>query len=184
MKSFLIATLLLFSVGALSKTVKVMPMQTYIGKEYVNQKRTGNSCVVVVNNIYAHAQKGNACTKMDVSYYFHAEEMKGEQNYGMVQSRVTNYHTKEYPELKSCAEPVILENGLRADADIYGDDTTYLVSPVFNGQRDVDGKEYHYFVSVSKETKEITRAAVNRVSWFSETLYECMDFQDGTPKHY
>lgn len=179
-KALVLATAL-FSMNAFASSVNIYSGQTFVGQEQVDFKPTGKTCVVTVQNLFDYSIKGNTCKQVKVSYHFHNEELSREQQTGKMQTRVTNYHTKEYPQKRSCAEPMYLENGVKAKADIYGEDTTYLYNPMFNGEADVDGTEFHYFLSISGYTKTPTRAAINVVGWFSETLWECVNLQDATP---
>ncbi|MAF90132.1 MAG: hypothetical protein VX583_13105 [Bdellovibrionota bacterium] len=182
MKMIMFLSALLLGAQLNAATINASFGSTYIGKEYVKQKRTGNSCVISIAHISEYSAKGNNCSKVSLMYYFHNQELNGYQQNGTVQSRITNYHTKEYKNgIKTCAEPILNEEGIKVEADIYGADTTYLYNPFFNGEAEKDGLELHYFLSLNAQDKTPTRAAINVVSSFSEELWECVDLVDATP---
>ncbi|MEC9281522.1 MAG: hypothetical protein VX642_02330 [Bdellovibrionota bacterium] len=182
MKTILLISALLLGAQLNATTIKANFGSTYLGKEYVKHMPTGNSCVVSIAHIAQYTTKGNNCNKVSLMYYFHNQELTGHQQNGTLQSRITNYHTKEYKNgIKSCAEPILNEDGVKVEADIYGADTTYLYNPFFNGEAEKDGLELHYFLSLNAFDKTPTRAGINVVSTFSEELWECVDLVDATP---
>lgn len=183
MNKFILTICSFFSVASMATTINASSGSTYLGKEFVNQQATGNTCVVLINHVLNFSEKGNACKKVALSYFFHGEEIGKEGNVGILQSLITNHQTNEFKNnnLKTCAEPIVLENGKKAEANIYDDNEESLYNPIFHGGYSIGQTEYSHFLDLNASDKTPTRAAINVVATDYTRLYECVDLVDATP---
>lgn len=142
----------------------------YQGDEYVNEHPTGRACYLYVDRVGAN-DKGKYCHAMTVRAVFSTDRDQHPQEEITVESRVTNYHRPEYPQIKTCA--MTTENKT-SGMDIYQDDDTQLYIQFLSWNGKYNGAEFDLFVTNSPETKAPSRVRLHKLTWFTEKNYDCL----------
>lgn len=175
MQKFLFAGVLLIASFGSAQTLKTYAGQTFTGKTYVNEKATGQTCHVIVNQVAAKSTFGNHCYDLEATFGFDNSQSPAV----VLASRVTNAHRAEYPQFKSCAASL---NGLTSEQDIYNISAEDLYTPFFAAEEKVGSKQYDYFLTIDPVTKLPTRARVHVMTWFTENNYDCLNLTAKTVK--
>lgn len=150
-----------------TRTNAVLSGDTYKGLEFYNGKSTGESCYVVIERLSTNP-KGLHC--YDIKWRYMSNRLDVAQGVLNVSSRITNYHRREYPELKTCA---MSTDGTTDGDDIYGNNVEFLVNDIFNGELKQNGIEFHTFLSLDKSSKELTRSRIHGLTWKKEWDVDC-----------
>ena len=148
-------------------THAIMRGDTYKGAEFYNGKPTGASCYVVIESVSKN-KKGLHC--YDITWRYMTNRTDVPSNFLKVSSRITNYHRPEYPRRKTCAKNV---DGTSDGADIYSEDTSFLVNDIFNGLIKENRTEFHTFLSISKNKKELYQSRIHGLTWRKEWDVDC-----------
>ncbi len=146
--------------------------QTYKGVEFYNGENTGAICYVVIDNVVSN-KKGKHC--YDIDWRYASTRLDVPKAGLLVSSRITNYHRREYPRIKTCA---MNTNGYTSGDDIYEDDTSILVNDIFNGLIKNGKTEYHHFLSIAKSDKKLYQARVHGLRWDKEWDVDCRDLKE------
>ncbi len=171
MKILLILSLLFSFSLSQAATHALKSGQNYLGDEYLNNKPTGKQCYVVIDFVTTN-DKGMHC--YDINWRYASQLDFTPKEPIMTSSRVTNYHRSEYPELKTCALNI---NGTSYGNEIYQENTNILYNEIYVGYEKIKRKEHHYFLSLSPETKLLTRAKIRILSWFTKKDIDCLNLE-------
>lgn len=153
-----------------------------IGKEYFNTRPTGASCYVQLDYIEEVSFIGSHCYRLYITFGFSHNNSSHVRDVIPLQSRVTNYHRADYPELKSCAEPVVGGNYDGAEVDIYGEETALLYNQIFSWEKKVNRLRQSVHLSFSKESKEPVNLRLHTLSWHRESDWDCKHFVNATAR--
>lgn len=170
-----LALILFLSASSYAATsVLLKPGQIFTGSEELNFIPTGKKCQIEVIDLIDFSLKGNACKVARIKFLFNEVDVSEELHIANLKSRVTNQKTREYPGRLSCAEPIRLSDGNKANVSIYSKDHSLLHNPMFTYEHKVGDLEVHYFLSLSSFNKKPSRAAMNIIEWTSENFRECV----------
>lgn len=170
MKSLFIAALFISNLG-FAATINSQNGDLYQGKEIVNDQPTGKICYLYVDYVEANPV-GKYCHNLTTRPVFSTDRATQPQDPIVVQSRVTNYHRPEYPQIKTCAMNL---DGKTSGNDIYGDQDANLYNELFAWEGQYDGSQFDFFVTLSAQTKLPIRTRLHKLNWHSETDYDCVD---------
>lgn len=145
--------------------------ELYRGQELANENPTGNACYLYIDTI-AVSKKGKHCYDITVRPIFGDSKIQLNNESLILSSRVTNYHRKEYPQIKTCATR---RDGNTSLDDIYGDDTSDLVTPFFSTEFRRGRIQYSFFVTLSGSDKKPTRTRLHQMTTFKETDIDCVN---------
>jgi hypothetical protein len=169
---FITLTFTLSSFLAMANTHELVNGKTFRGTEYVGERPNGHVCYVVID--YVTPVTGwKHC--YDVQFRFASTHPSVVKDYLQVRTRVSNYHRPEYPQIKTCATNV---DGTTYNNDIYQDNTSILYNELFSGSHKSDQGEHHYHLTLSPETKTLTRARFYTLKPFSETTVDCVNLKE------
>jgi len=143
--------------------------QVYMGKETLNERLTGNSCFITIQRVEPLAEKGLHCHA--VEFLFASVRTDVPKDSLRVDSRITNYHRPEFPNVRTCAMNV---NGTTSGNEIYGDNTEALYNQIFGGAMKQGGMQFDYFLTLSPTTKEVVRARIHIQDSMSEKGVDCV----------
>jgi len=141
----------------------------YRGDEFYNGKPTGQACYIIIDRVVKNP-KGKHC--YDISWRYASNRLDVPKVELNVSSRITNYHRREYPKMKTCAMNI---DGTTDGIDIYSDDTSELKNDIFNGMKKVENIEFHNFLSISTDDKLISRARIHGLKWNKEWDVDCLN---------
>ena len=153
-----------------AKTHSVIPGTTYIGNEYHNDKPTGQTCYVIVDNISVN-NKGLHC--YDIEWRYASNRTDVVKDGLITSSRITNYHRREYPSKKTCAKNI---DGTTSGNEIYSKDSDVLINDIFNGMIKHNKTEFHIFLSLNRE-KILSRARIHGLMWNKEWDVDCLNLK-------
>lgn len=165
--SFVILVSLIFS-QAFASSVNMASGEHYLGDEQINGKYTGNRCSVVVNKVEV-SQKGLHCFKVNLHIMHQGLKVGADLD---LESRVTNYHRSEYPQVKTCAKTT---DGRTSTDEIYSSDTTNLMTDIFSGAHKVSRTRYDYHLSLHPADKAPFRTRIHVMKMLSEDDYDCVN---------
>ncbi|KHD89798.1 MAG: hypothetical protein OM95_01645 [Bdellovibrio sp. ArHS] len=157
---------------AMAETSNIKPGQVYVGKETYNEHPTGRICYVTIRDAQPLPQKGLHCQKIDFQFNSVREDLP--KDILTVDSRVTNYHRPEYPQVRTCAMNV---NGTTSGDEIYGDETSVLYNQIFGGSHSVGSIRYDYFLTLSPNKKTAVRARIHVLKSLSEYDVDCVNLE-------
>ena len=170
---FLMSTVfLMMSFHARASTHQLQDRQVYMGKESYNEHLTGKNCFISIHAVNSFPEKGLHCHK--VVFQFAADRTDIPRDHLLVDSRLTNYHRPEFPQIRTCAMNV---NGTTSGQEIYGTETDILYNQVFGGSHSAGGIRYDYFLTLSPITKIAVRARVHVTQWLREYDVDCVKLE-------
>lgn len=146
--------------------------EVYIGQETYNEHLTGNKCYITIRDVQPFPEKGLHCHIVD--FQFSSIRPDIPKDFLRVDSRVTNYHRPEFPQLRTCAMNV---NGTTSGPEIYAEDTSALYNQIFGGSHTDGGTRYDYFLTLGSVEKIAARARVHVVKAFSEYDVDCVNLE-------
>lgn len=154
---------------ALAETQNLKQGQVYIGHELLNERATGNSCFITIQDVRANNEKGLYCYTAD--FLFSSVRSDVPKDTLTVDSRITNYHRPEFPKVRTCAMNV---NGTTSGNEIYGEDTSVLYNQIFGGETKLSGTQFDYFLTLAPDTKQAVRARVHIIDALEEKDVDCV----------
>lgn len=174
--------LLSISITSHAALIDVWTNDIYLGKEYYNNKPTGNTCVVQINEVSDLSSKGQHCNKLIIDFKFTTkpEQIEIKEDGVSLYSRITNYHHARYKTDPNCAEPIADFNSKGEQVDIYSEDDEYLYNQLFSNEIKIKGASLHTFLTFDK-SKRPTMLKVHRLSWFSEKDWDCKNLMNANP---
>ncbi len=171
MKVFLF-TILFFSATLFANVNALTSSSTYKGEEYVNQRRTGQICYVSVSRLKAREGRIH-CQDIEWRYASSRDDIpkvffKGE-------TAITNEHRVEYPEKITCAMNV---NGTSFGDEIYSlSQTSILYTPFFHGLYQEGSTEFHHYLNLSPQSKDLVSARIHVLKMFREYDVDCLHLE-------
>lgn len=172
MKVFVLMLLSCLGAQAMAETSNVKPGQVYIGKETYNEHSTGKICYVTIQGAQAIPAKGLYCNNIEFQFNSVREDLP--KDILSVDSRITNYHRPEFPQVRTCAMNV---NGTTSGNEIYGEDTSLLYNQIFGGSHSVGSTRYDYFLTLSSNKKLAVRARIHVMQSFNEYDVDCVNLE-------
>lgn len=165
--------LILVSLQVDASTHHLQGGQVFVGKEYENDRPTGQICYISVLTAMPLASKGLHCHKVVFQFNSNRSDIP-RQNFAVI-SRITNYHRPEYPEIKTCAMNV---DGTSSGDEIYATDTDLLFNHIFSGAAKFDGTDLDYFLSIDRRSKSLSRARIQFTSTFRRYHVDCLELEE------
>lgn len=172
MKFIFSTFLLLIALPVYTSTLNVERGQVYRGYEAYNEHATGDVCYITIRNVAPLISKGKHC--YSISYVHNSLRNDIPKRELTVDTRVTNYHRREYPTVKTCAMNV---DGTTYGDEIYEDETDILYNQILGGQFKESRIRYDYFLTLEPDNKLITRARVHVMKLFSEYDVDCVNLE-------
>ncbi|EPZ51437.1 hypothetical protein M902_2975 [Bacteriovorax sp. BAL6_X] len=169
--NFKIITALLFLSSSFAQTIKIQQGDLYLGQETNNGHQTGEACYVQIDSIEGN-EKGKHC--FDITWRFLSNRKDVLKDYIKASSRITNYHRREYPQLKTCAVNI---DGTTDGADIYSEDTTLLYNQVFVGMHKLRSTQYDYILSFNAHSKTLASASFHILKWHRKNHIRCVNLK-------
>ena len=167
----LIILLSILSTNLFASVHRISPNTVYQGFETYNNQPTGNICYITIKNIN-NIKKGKYC--YDINFLYNSIRSDIPKSTLTVQSRITNYHRREYPSKKTCAMNI---DGTTYGDEIYGDDTTDLYIQILGGAHIQSKTHYDYFLGIDPDSKDLSRARVHIMTKFKEYNIDCLDLE-------
>lgn len=170
---FNIAMTLLLPFSSNASTLNAKADALYQGKEYINEKYTGNTCYLRIDEVQA-STRGLHCYDIVVRILPATDiDLFPEESQTLI-GHITNQHRAEYPQIKSCARGI---DGKTSGNNIYARDTEGIYNQLFSQEKHYDGVQFDFFVTFSAETKEPTRTRIHRMTTLTEKDYDCVDLK-------
>ncbi|MCK6598293.1 MAG: hypothetical protein L6Q37_08015 [Bdellovibrionaceae bacterium] len=162
--------ILLYGTVVLS-ALHVNSQALYHGQELINEHPTGNICYLYVDSITKNT-KGKHCYEMQVRPIFTNPTHPLNNESLILVSQITNYHRKEYPQVKTCATSL---DGKTSLDNIYGDDENQIFTPLFSTEFKSRKTQYDFFVTISSVNKMPTRTRLHQMEMFKELNIDCVN---------
>lgn len=172
----------LFIQSAIATTFNFPEGAVLLGKEYYNHKPTGATCYVQLNYAEDASFIGSHCYRLHLRFGFTTNNERHVKDVIPLQSRITNYHRVDYPQMKSCAEPTIGGNFDGAEVDIYAAETANLYNQIFSWEKKVNKLRQSVHLSFSKDSKSPVNLRLHTLSWHTESDWDCKHLVDASPK--
>lgn len=173
MRILIVSLCALVATSALGAVNHLSDGQLYMGEELLNEQPTGRMCNVAIDSVAAMDSKGRHCSRVQVK--IHSADGRVPHEAFSLNSRITNYDTPSYRAgLRSCAMKL---DGSIAGEEIFGEDSTSIYTPFFNGMIEIDDTEFHTFLTLSPRTKLPVRARVHLLSAIEESDIDCVNLR-------
>lgn len=173
MKSSLMAIALLLAGSAASAATNNLKIgQVYRGREMLNEQFTGNSCFITIQHVEPSIEKGLHCSSADFQFASVRDDVPKDVLH--VESRLTNSHRPEFPNVRTCAMNV---DGTTSRDDIYGEATAALYNQIFAGQSKIAWTQYDVFLTLSPQTKEAVLARIHIQGLLTEKNIDCVNLE-------
>ncbi|MAE73664.1 MAG: hypothetical protein CL675_06185 [Bdellovibrionaceae bacterium] len=172
LRSLILVLAMASATASLAATHNMKYGQVYIGQELYNERPTGEQCFVTINFTHPLYDKGLHCHTALFTVNTNRTDIPEVPL--SVESRITNYHTPEYPELKSCATNV---DGTTFGPELYAESSDRIYNHIFSGTHKENRTQYDYFLTISAETKLPTRTRIHVLEWFKEYDVDCVNLK-------
>lgn len=169
---FKFLSLILLTSSALAQTNYLEQSTVYRGVEAVNEHTTGSYCYVTISRVY-EIDKGQHCYSSDVILSTHTDTGINNQVVNL-NTRITNYHRREYPHKKTCA---IGTDGTSYRDDIYSHETEGIYNKIFAGTHKEGSTQFDYFLTVHPDTKLASRFRVHILKPWLEKDIDCINLK-------
>lgn len=160
------------SIEAYAATHNLKSGQVYVGQETHNEQLTGKKCYITIQGVQALPDKGLHCHVVDFQFSSVRDDVPKEVL--KVDSRLTNRHRSEFPQIRTCAMNI---DGTTWGPEIYEDDTSVLYNQILGGTHTAGSVRYDYFLTLSPDTKLAVRSRVHVTKTFNEYDIDCVNLE-------
>lgn len=169
MKNSIFVFVMLFSSAAFSQTLYVKKGDRFVGEETYNHGATGKECFVTIHAVEANEAKGVHCHNLEIEYSFQTKSDKLPE----LRQKLFSANTMRRGNERSCA--ALVDNSDNGDT-VFGQNTSGLYNPLFNGQSGGMWNRSSFFM-VFSPSKYPSEAKISNVRPTIEREWVCANLR-------